>query len=113
MLERDVAKAIDAYLTGTLGLWVFRTDQGGGRFTKRTTGVGLPDRWGVLPNGRMWCVEMKRPGARRRPNEAKQNKVRDYLVANGAIYITATSLADVHAMLNPQTLHAHAVETKT
>jgi hypothetical protein len=106
MLERDVAKAIDAYLTGTLGLRVFRADQGGGRFTKRTVGIGLPDRFGILPNGRMWCIEMKRPGARPRANEAKQNEVRDYLMANGALYIVATSVADVHVVLNTQTLAA-------
>jgi len=113
MLERDVAKVIDAYLTGTLGLRVFRADQGGGRFTKRTAGVGLPDRFGVLANGRMWAIEIKVPGARGlkpgtkpRADEAKQHEVRDYLVANGALYITATSVADVHAVLNPQTLAA-------
>jgi hypothetical protein len=106
-LERDVAKEIDRYLTKTLGLRVFRADQGGGRFARRTVGVGLPDRWGVLPNGRLWCVEIKRPGAVARKNEAKQNEVLAYLHANNALVIVASSLAAVHAALNPQTLIEH------
>jgi hypothetical protein len=113
MLERDVAKAIDAYLTGTLGLRNLGQRDHGGRFRKRTTGVGMPDRWGMLPNGRIWCVEIKapdarglKPGTKPRANEAKQHEVRDYLVANGALYITATSVFDVHAMLNPLVLAA-------
>lgn len=107
VLERDVARAIDAYLD-TLGLKNLAQRDHGGRFKRRTTGVGTPDRWGVLPGGRHWAIEIKRPDARPRPNEAKQNAVLDYLRSQGALVIVARDVADVHAVLNPQTLQEHA-----
>ena len=106
-LERDVAREIDAYLTGTLGLTVFRADQGGGRFARRTIGVGLPDRYGILPNGRWWAVEIKRPGARPRANEAKQHAVMRYLAIHGALVILASSVEEVRERLSIRTLFEH------
>src|SRR5882762_8091372 len=107
VLERDVAREIDHYLTEMLGLRVFRADQGGGRFKRRSVGVGLPDRWGVLPNGRLWCVEIKRPGAAPRKNEAKQNDVLAWLRANNALVIVATCVADVREKLNHHAVVEH------
>src|ERR1700675_4796663 len=108
VLERDVARAIDAYLD-TLGLKAFRADQGGGRFSRRTVGVGLPDRFGILPGGRWYAIEIKRPDAKPRANEAKQNATLDYLRAQGALVIVARDVADVHAVLNPIVLRACAL----
>lgn len=99
-LESQVAREIDAYLAA-IGLRVFRVDQGGGRFRRRTVGVGLPDRFGILPSGRWWAIEIKRPGARPRPNEAKQNEVLQYLRQHGALVIVAQSVQDVYHQLGP------------
>jgi hypothetical protein len=108
MLERDVARAIDAYLTDTLGLTVFRPDPRGKTRWVRPNSAGLPDRFGILPNGRMWCVEVKSPAARPRIDQSKQQATLAYLAANGALVILATSLADVHERLNPQVIADHA-----
>jgi len=111
LLERDVARAIDAYLD-TLGLRNLGQRDHGGRFKRRTTGVGTPDRWGVLPGGRHWAIEIKRPDARPRANEAKQNENLDYLRKQGALVIVARSVTDVHAELNPRVLLAHRAQPK-
>lgn len=118
MLERDVAREVFAYLSGTLGLMVLRADPRGKTRWTRPNSAGMPDFYGILPNGRWWACECKatdarglKPGTKGRKNEAKQNEVREHLARNGALYIVASSVADVHQRLNPDVLRRHAMQT--
>jgi hypothetical protein len=99
-LEANVARQIREYLE-VIGLRVFRADAGVPSFGKprRSSGVGLPDFFGILPGGRWWAVEVKRPKARPRANEAEQNAVLDHLRAHGALVIVASSVDDVRQAL--------------
>lgn len=96
MLERDVAKAIDQYLA-RIGLRAFRADPGGKTGRTRPRSAGLPDRFGVLPNGRFWGIEIKGPESRARADQPKQLEVLNYLRVQNAIIIVARSVEDVMA----------------
>lgn len=89
--ERDIAREIRAYLESQ-GLRVFRADASLGRNGRRSGATGLPDLFCVLAGGRFLGVEVKKPSARPRADEAKQNDVLDYLREQGAIVIVATSV---------------------
>jgi len=94
--EADIARTIRMYLE-CKGLRVFRADAGvpSAHRPRKSSSVGLPDFFGVLPGGRMWCVEVKRPDARPRPNEKRQQIVLAYLREQGALVVVATSVYDV------------------
>lgn len=100
MLERDVAKEIDAYLA-ELGLRVMRSEtrSPGGR-ARKAVRTPLPDRFGILPNGRWWGIEIKAPGARPRKDQEGQREMMRYLLANHALVIYAISIDDVRPHLN-------------
>lgn len=97
VVEADVARQIREYLERALGLRCFRADAGfaGGRGARRSSSIGLPDLFGILPSGRMWAVEVKRPGARARKNEARQLEVLEYLREQGALVIVARDVVEV------------------
>ena len=60
----------------------------------------MPDILSVTTTGRMVCVEIKRPTARKRDNEAAQRAMLDWLEARGALVIRrATCVEDVAAAL--------------
>ena len=93
-LERDVAVEIRAYLL-RLGLHVFRSHVGTRTAHTRPGSAGLPDFYGILPDGRWWAIEVKAPGARPRKNETAQNEVLSMLFENGAVVVVASSVAEV------------------
>jgi len=96
--EADIARTIRQYLE-LRGLKVFRADAGVPSYgrPRATASVGLPDFFGILSDGRWWAVEVKRPGARPRSNEARQQAVLEHLRANGALVVVATCVEDVQA----------------
>jgi hypothetical protein len=111
-LEADVARTIRTYLEG-IGLRVLRADPGGRTWRSRPGSRGMPDFYGILPNGRWWCVEVKAPDARRRNDQPAQSELLRYLTANGALMILATSVQDVHERLNPRVIAEHRAWSAT
>lgn len=92
--EADVQAQVREYLE-RVGLRCFRADSHAGRGARRTSATGLPDLFGILPGGRWWAVEVKRPGARPRPNEAAQREILEYLRQNGALVVVASDVSEV------------------
>lgn len=93
--ESEIQAAIMLYLRDR-GILATRVPMGQGRFGSRSRhSAGLPDIIGVLPGGRFLGIEVKRPKARPRANEAKQaewiRRARD----RGGLVIIATSVEDV------------------
>lgn len=79
-----------------LGVLATRVPMGQGRFGSRSRhSAGLPDIIGVLPGGRFLGIEVKRPGAAKRKNEAKQSEWIERARNRGALVIVATSVDDV------------------
>lgn len=96
--EGDVMREIRAYVEAC-GVRLFRVTPGVARLHGHIVQMatkGLPDLFGCLPGGRFLAIEVKKPGARKRANEAAQNEVLDYLEAQGAFVIrNARSVDDV------------------
>lgn len=57
---------------------------------------GWPDITAVLPGGRLWGIEVKRPGQTLTP---KQNEVRAEIESAGGYFTVAAGVADVLAVL--------------
>lgn len=91
--EADITGKIREYLIAR-GLQPFRANAAA--FKGRVnTAQGLPDLFSVLPGGRFLAVEVKKPGAKKRANEAKQQEVLAWLRKQGALVIVARSVEDV------------------
>jgi hypothetical protein len=93
-LEREIKKEIRAYLL-SVGLIPLRANAAASRGRRAGGSDGLPDFFGILPGGRWWVIEAKRPGAGKRANEAKQNEVLQHLRDNGAFVVVARSVLEV------------------
>jgi hypothetical protein len=80
---------------------ISRVPMGQGRFGSRSRhSAGLSDLIAILPpDGRICAIEVKRPGAKPRANEARQRAWLDAVRASGGLVIVATSVADVEAGL--------------
>jgi hypothetical protein len=102
-LESEVQAEILCTLRG-LNLFVWRNPSGigGGKRVQYQQGAGLPDIGGILPGGRTLAIEVKRPGARKRKNEAKQNEWLDRARRMGACVVVARSVDDVLAALREE-----------
>jgi hypothetical protein len=103
-VEKDIQNAIVAYLRTRYGAVVIRYNSGvmesdgpgGKRFTKFNDAPGHSDLGGVLPGGRAFYMEIKRPG--NRPTE-KQQAFLDRMAKAGAIVGVATCLEDVDKII--------------
>lgn len=74
MLEKDIEKYFRNAVEETGGLcWKFTSP---GR-------RGVPDRICILPNGRVFFAELKRPDAKARPDEKLQKAMHEELAARG------------------------------
>lgn len=99
-LEKDVLKAVLAALRvhPVVG-FAWRANTGSFEVGKRRIRAGFrgqPDVLGMLRDGRLLAVEVKRPGERPTPDQgAFLEKVR----ANGGVAVVATSVDDVLATL--------------
>lgn len=93
--ESDVAKQIRDYLID-LGLLPLRQDPS--RFRRQQ--AGAPDYTLTFPGGQTCAIEVKKPGAYARKDEAKQNETLARLRAEGACVIRAHSLEDVANVIN-------------
>ena len=100
--EREIRAEIEAALRSrgvcfsrTDATPVRATDDGRPIFHGRVR-VGWPDITAVLPGGRVWGIEVKRPGQTLTP---KQNEVRAKIESAGGYYTIATGVADVLAVL--------------
>jgi hypothetical protein len=103
--EASIARDIRAYLERDLGLRVFRANAGASRGRRAGGSTGLPDFFGVLPGGRWWAVEVKKPGAGKRRDEAKQNDTLEHLRTQGALVIVARSVLEVRAAFEAELEH--------
>lgn len=65
---------------------------------------GWPDITAVLSGGRMWGIEVKRPGEKLNP---EQEKVRAEIESAGGFYTVATSAADILAALEKERRDGH------
>jgi hypothetical protein len=79
-----------------LGVMAWRNPIGQGRFGSRSRhSAGLPDIGGILMGGRALLIEVKRPKAKPRSNEVKQNEHLQRARDMGALVIVARSVQDV------------------
>lgn len=94
-LESDILATILAYLR-IRGITHWRVPLSGlfnqGRKTKNSM-KGHPDVAGLLPGGRYFAIEVKRPKGARWSEE--QHEWRAKLEGAGALYLVATSVGDV------------------
>lgn len=100
--EAAVGRAVDSYLRA-LGAYMRQINSGGtmrnGRWTTSGQGAGISDRIGVLPGGRMICVELKAPGKKRTITEAQYLFLAN-VIKRGGCGVVADCVEDVATALN-------------
>lgn len=110
--EKDIQKDICRYLemrhlvfTPTNSkMW----PNGKGGFLRSGGTVGWPDITGLLPNGRLFCIEVKGKHGRVSPI---QRKVMDLITASGGIVGVARSVEDAARILDPWIVQISSVGT--
>jgi hypothetical protein len=95
MIESDVLRQCLEYLA-VKGIFAWRNNTGaaqvdGKRFVR--FGIkGSPDILGVMPDGRMLCVECKSATGRQTP---EQRAFGEAVIARGGVYVVARGIADL------------------
>ena len=87
MLESEIEKEIVRYVQSRGGMCLKWVSPG---FT------GVPDRIILMPGGKIFFAELKRPGEKLRP---RQKRVRDQLTALGAVVLRVESVEDLKEVI--------------
>lgn len=87
MLESEIEKKIVRYVQSRGGMCLKWVSPG---FT------GVPDRIILMPGGKIFFAELKRPGEKLRP---RQKRVRDQLTALGAVVLRIESVEDLKEVI--------------
>lgn len=87
MLESEIEKKIVRYVQSRGGMCLKWVSPG---FT------GVPDRIILMPGGKIFFAELKRPGEKLRP---RQKRVHDQLTALGAVVLRIESVGDLKGVI--------------